>query len=106
MTWFWLTDACDCVDRRLRLGDGRLLRRQAGLRRVDRDLRRVELALRQQLLRRQFLRARVFLLRVDQLHAGPLEVALRLGQVGARLRQVGAGLLQLRVEAATDRAAR
>ena len=82
----------------MRLRHRRLLRREHRLSGVDRNLGGVEIALRQELSRTELLRARVLLLRVGELDFGALEVALCLGQVGARLRQVGARLLQLRVE--------
>ena len=65
---------------------------------VDRDLGRVELACGEQLLRRQFLGARVLLLRVGQLHTRAIQLAARLGQVGAGLHEVGLHLIELRVE--------
>ncbi len=93
------------IDGRLRLRDGRLglrdrrlLRLQHGLCGIDRNFRRVEIALRHEIPGRELFAARVLLLRVDELHFGPLEIALRLGQVRLRLREVGLRLLQLRLE--------
>ena len=82
----------------LRLGDGRLLGRQLRLRRVDGDLRGVELALRQQATGGQLLGSRVLLFRVRELHAYPVQIALRLREVRARLVQIGVCLLKLRLE--------
>ena len=97
-TWFWLSRGFGLRDRRLHLGDGGLLRLDRGLGRVDGRLGGVEIALRQKAPRGQFLGARVLLLRVDQLNATPVEVALGLGEVRVRLRQVGPRLLGLGFE--------
>src|SRR5690349_15046262 len=97
LTCDWLTAASDCVTPASACVTVACCD-CSGARRVDGDFRRIEFALRQQLLLRERQRAIVFLLRVDQLHTPLFEITVRLGEVRARLRQVGALLLQLRLE--------
>ena len=82
----------------LRLGDRRLLRCQRCLCAIDRYLGSVEVALRNQVAGGQLFGAGVLLLRVDELDLGPLEVALRFGEVRLRLHQAGTRRLKLRIE--------
>ena len=76
------------IDRCLRLLDGRLRRLQRRLRRVHGDLGGVEVALRDEALGREFLRPRVFLLRVGERDLVALGVRLRLDEIGLRLLQL------------------
>ena len=85
------------IEVRLRLRDRGLRGNEHGLRRVDGDLRGIEIALRQETSRRQFLGPRVFLLRVDERDLVVLDVGFRLCEIRARL--FDRGLEERRVEA-------
>ncbi len=97
LTFDWFTDASDCETAAsacvtLACCDARRLGR------IDGDFGGVEIALRDQVARRQLHGSRKLLLRIQKLHPCALELAQRPRQVGARLNQVGLHLLELRVE--------